>query len=192
MPYPKAQFRAGECYYLYNQGVGCQPIFFDAENWGYFIARLKHYCQPDLIDVVAYCLMPTHYHLLVRLKTVDLATRIMRPLGLSYTMAINRQQGRAGSLFQGPFKAVWVNNNTYLLHLSRYIHMNPVTNGLATQPEEWEFSSYRDYVGLRQDTLPALDIILSQFPSPQAYRDFVEAYREYHVQLIEHLLFDEG
>ena len=192
MPYPKVQFRAGECYYLYNQGVGSQPIFFDAENWGYFIARLKHYCQPDLIDVVAYCLMPTHYHLLVRLKTVDLAARIMRPLGLSYTMAINRQQGRAGRLFQGPFKAVWVNNNTYLLHLSRYIHMNPVIAGLATQPEEWEFSSYRDYVGLRQDTLPALDIILSQFPSPQAYRDFVEAYREYHVQLIEHLLFDEG
>ena len=102
-----------------------------------------------------------------------------------------RQQGRVGSLFQGPFQAVWVDRDEYLLHLSRYIHVNPVTAGLVARPEEWVFSSYRDYIGLREGTLPVPGVVLSQFSSCQAYRAFVESYRDQDVRVIDHLLFEE-
>jgi putative transposase len=99
VPYRKVEFRTGQTYHLYNRGVNRQPIFFCAENWVYFIKRLRHYFQPELVDILAYCLMPTHYHLMIHLKTDDLSARVMQPLGVSYTKAINRQQGRVGPLF---------------------------------------------------------------------------------------------
>jgi len=190
MPYRKIKFIAGQAYHLYNRGVNRQPIFFCKENWGYFIRQVRHYFQPELIDILAYCLMPTHYHLMVTLKTDDFSARVMQPFSVSYTKAINRQQDRVGPLFQGPFRAVWVDKDSYLLHLSRYIHLNPVAAGLAARPEDWAFSSYRDYVGLRDGTLPITDEVLSQFPSRQAYREFVESYCEQENQVITHLLLD--
>ena len=190
MPYRKVEFRAGQTYHLYNRGVNRQPIFFRPENWGYFIKQLRRYFKPERIDILAYCLMPTHYHLMVTLKTDDLSARVMQPFSVSYTKAVNRQQERVGPLFQGPFQAAWVDRDSYLLHLSRYIHMNPVVAGLVARPEDWTFSSYRDYIGLRNGTLPVPDVVLSQFPSRQAYRAFVESYRDQENESIAHLLFD--
>ncbi len=190
MPYRKIEFRASQTYHLYNRGVNRQPIFFCDENWGYFIKRLRHYFQPNVADILAYCLMPNHYHLMVHMKTDDLGARVMHPFSVSYTKAINKQQGRVGPLFRGPFQAAWVDDDSYLLHLSRYIHLNPVTAGLVARPEDWVFSSYRDYIGLRNGTLPVTDEVLAQLPSRQAYREFVESYCEQENRVIEHLLLD--
>lgn len=186
----KIEFRAGNYYHLYNRGVNYQPIFFNKGNWGYFIKQLRSYCLPDLIDVIAYCLMPNHYHFLIYLKCDELSQKIMQPFGVSYTKAINKQQGRVGPLFQGPFKAKWVDKNEYLLHLSRYIHLNPVQAKLVKYPATWEFSSYQDYLGLRQGTLPRPEIVLSQFDSPEAYAKFVQSYTEADEKIIEHLMLD--
>ena len=184
------QFRAGHYYHLYNRGVNPQPIFFEEKNWGYFIRRLRHYCTPDLIEIVAYCLMPNHYHVLAYLKDDDLSTKIMQPFTVSYTKAVNRQRDRIGPVFQGPFKAKLVDKNEYLLHLSRYIHLNPVMAGITGNPKSWVFSSYQDYVGLRNGTLSKPDIVLSQLPSRQAYAKFVRAYTETDRKFIEHLMLD--
>jgi len=192
MPYRKTELRADWAYHLYNRGVNRQPIFFCDENWGFFLRRIRRYFPPELVDILAYCLMPTHYHLLVFLKTDDFGARVMQPFGVSYTKAINKQQGRVGPLFQGPFRAKLVDRDEYLLHLSRYIHLNPVADGLVAQPEAWTFSSYRDYVGLRNGTLPATGLVLSQFPSRQAYQAFVESFVDEDAKIIEHLLFDEA
>ena len=186
----KIQFRAGNYYHLYNRGVNRQPIFFDPDNWGYFIKRLRDYCPSDLIEIVAYCLMPNHYHILAYLKDDNLSTKIMQPLTVSYTKAVNRQQDRVGPIFQGAFKAKLVDKNDYLLHLSRYLHLNPVLDGIVGNPESWTFSSYQDYVGLRNGTLSKPDIVLSQFLSRQAYAKFVRAYSETDRKLIDHLMLD--
>ena len=191
MPYRKVEFRADHCYHLYNRGVNRGPIVFCDENWGFFIRRLRRYFTPDHAEILAYCLMPNHYHLLVYLKTDDLGQRVMQPLSVSYTKAINKQQRRVGPLFQGPFHAAWVDRDAYLTHLSRYIHWNPVAAGLVKRPADWAFSSYRDYVGLRAGTLPVTDLVLSQFPSRDAYQKFVEEYDDENVTIIEHLLFEE-
>ena len=186
----KIKFRAAQYYHIYNRGVNSQPIFFNDENWSYFIKRLRHYCRSDLIDIVAYCLMPNHYHLLVHLKCNDFSSKIMQPFTVSYTKAVNRQIGRVGPLFQGPFKAKLVHKNEYLVHLSRYIHLNPMLAGLVDHPAKYAFSSYRDYAGLRNGTLPKPEIVLSQFPSHQAYAEFVESYSHADSKLIEHLMLD--
>ena len=190
MPYRKVELVAGQVYHVYNRGVSRQPIFFCEENWGFFLRRLRQYFLPDQVEVLAYCLMPNHYHLLVRLKSKDFGKKVMQPFGVSYTKAINRQQGRVGPLFQGPFRAKWVDMDEYVLHLSRYIHLNPVAAGLVARAEDWAYASYRDYVGLRDGTLPATELVLGQFASRQAYREFVEAYVEPDRKLIEHLLLD--
>lgn len=190
MPYRKVAFRAGNHYHLYNRGNNYQPIFFQRENYLFFLRQLRKYFVPDAARIVAYCLMPNHYHLLVCLET-DALAGIMQPFSLSYTKAINRRFGRVGSLFQGRFKAIHVDRNEYLLHLSRYIHLNPVLAGLVERPEEWEFSSYGEYVGARMGTLPVPEIVLSQFPTTDAYRAFVESYAERDRAFIAHLVFDD-
>jgi putative transposase len=188
MPYRKITFQAGESYHLYNRGVNRQPIFFCPENWGYMLKLFRRYFRPDLIDIIAYCLMPNHYHLLVRLAVDDFSKQVMQPWGVSYTKAVNKQQGRVGPVFQGPFQAVHVSRDEHLMHLSRYIHLNPVAAGLVAAPEAWTFSSYRDYIGLRQGTLPRPDDVLSLFPSRQAYREFVETDQD--PSIIASMMFD--
>ena len=186
----KMKFRTGNYYHLYNRGVNQQPIFLQHRNWGFFIERLRHYFQPELIDIIAYCLMPNHYHLLVYLRIDELSEKVMQPFGVSYTKAINRQEKRVGPLFQGPFKARHVDREAYLLHLSRYIHLNPVAAGLVESPAEWPYSSYRDYIGIRHGTLPQPDVILAQFNSPTEYQRFVEGVDDKGLESIGHLLID--
>jgi REP element-mobilizing transposase RayT len=184
----KTIYTSGEYYHIYNRGVNRQPIFFAQHNWGFFIRRLRHYFQPTHADIVAYCLMPNHYHLLVHLKDDNFSHAIMQPFGTSYTKAINKEQDRVGSLFQGRFKGKHVDNQAYLTHLTRYIHRNPVDAHLVTSPSEWVFSSYRDYIGLRNGSLPKPGIVLAQFASMADYRAYVEDSAESY-KAIEHLLF---
>jgi putative transposase len=189
MPYRSVEFRADEYYHVYNRGNNYQPIFFERENYLYFLRQLRKYLVPEAVEIVTYCLMPNHYHLLVHLKTDNLSD-LMQPCALSYTKAINKRYERVGSLFQGRFKAIHVDRNEYLVHLSRYIHLNPVEAGLVRRAEDWAFSSCPEYIGLRNGTLPKPDVVLSQFTSPDAYRLFVEAYVESDKSVIKHLMLD--
>jgi REP element-mobilizing transposase RayT len=196
MPQRTVKLSPGEYYHLYNRGHNRERIFFERENYLFFLRRLRKYLLP-ILDVVAYCLMPTHYHLLAHIKktsevleTSEVSRAMMR-FSVSYTKAINKRYDRVGALFQGAFRAKHVDRDEYLVHLSRYIHLNPVASGLVERPEDWEFSSYREYVGLREGTLPKPDIVLSQFRSPEAYRAFVESYADGEREVIADLLFDE-
>lgn len=122
---------------------------------------------------MAYCLMPNHYHFLVCVRSPNVSAQMGR-FSLSYTKAINKRRKRCGGLFQGPFNGILVDEDSYLLNLSRYIHLNPVKAGFVKRAEDWEFSSYREYVALRQGTLPRFEAVRQQLGSPAAYRRFVE------------------
>ncbi len=168
----------GEYYHIYNRGVNRQPIFFSSGNWDYFLSKLRQYFKAQYAEMVAYCLMPTHFHLLVLCKSEKYSTKVMQPLGISYTKAINEQQGRVGPLFQGPFKSEHINTNAYLLQISRYIHLNPVSGGLVKTPEDWRYSSYATYIGNKKDKLIHNEIIMDFFDSPKGYMEFVEEGQE--------------
>ncbi|MCI0478697.1 MAG: transposase [Anaerolineales bacterium] len=177
MPRRQTAFFAGGYYHIYNRGNNHEAIFFERENYLFFLRQLRKYFARDAVEIVTYCLMPNHYHLLICLKTDALADIVQR-FTLSYSKAIGKRFNRVGTLFQGPFKAIWVEKEEYLLQLSRYIHLNPVNAGLVVYAEDWEFSSYRDYIGLRNGTLIVPEIIRAYLPTPRAYREFVESYQD--------------
>lgn len=93
-------------------------------------------------------------------------------------------------MFQGPFQAILVNEDTYLTYLSSYIHLNPVIAGLTENPEDWECSSYQDFIGLRDRLLSKPEIVLEQFPSRNANADFVISSCDPTLDIPSELLFD--
>jgi len=189
MPYRSVEFCAGQYYHLYNRGNNYLPVFFERENYLFFLRQVRQYLVTQALDLVAYCLMPTHYHLLVYLRTDD-PSRAMQKLTLSYTKAVNKRYARIGALFQGRFKAAHVDREEYLLHLSRYLHLNPVMAGLVQRAEDWEFSSYPEYVGMRAGTLPQPRAVLSLLPSANDYRVFVESLAEGDERILEQLMLE--
>lgn len=190
MPRRQTEFIPGHYYHLYNRGNNRQNIFFERDNYLFFLKQFRCYLVEQTLDVIAYCLMPNHYHFLICLQEPDLS-RKMHAFSLSYTKAINRRYQRCGSLFQGRFQAIHVDEEHYLLHLSRYIHLNPVKARLVQRPEEWEFSSYLEYAKLRQGTLPKTDKIHQQLDVAQSYQAFVETTDELNQSKMLHLTFDE-
>ncbi|MGF1516255.1 MAG: transposase [Nodosilinea sp.] len=190
MPRRSVTFSPGCYYHLYNRGNNRQNIFFERENYLYFLQQFRHYLLGETLQVLAYCLMPNHYHFLVCLRSHDLS-KPMHAFSLSYTKAINRRYERCGSLFQGRFRAIHVDSERYLLHLSRYIHLNPVAAGLVQRPEEWEFSSYLEYADLRQGTLPNLEQIRDEVGTAKDYQVFVTEGSSSQRPKLHHLMFDE-
>lgn len=153
MPYRKTAFVAGEHYHLYNRGNNFENIFIRREDYVRFLRLLRrHIVSKGTAEILAYCLMPNHYHLLVQLRRNDLSAS-MQSMTVAYAKGINKKYGRVGRLFQAPFQAIHVERQDYLDLLLTYIHRNPVEAGLVEQPEAWEYSSYRDYLGLRRGTL---------------------------------------
>ena len=136
MPRREQPLASGNYYHVYNRGLAKEPIFFEPENFDFFIRRLRDILTPDVVTMVSYCLMPNHYHTLVQLHT-DAFSTFMQRLHMSFANAMNKRYQRVGPLFQGRFQARHVEKDSYLLHLSRYIHLNPVHAGLVTKAEEW-------------------------------------------------------
>ena len=148
MPYRKENFDLHEFYHIYNRGNNKELIFFERENYLFFLRQFLKYFPLTVVETHAFCLMPNHFHFLVRfLEETDISVR-MKYFGISYAKAINNRYKRTGHLFEGRFKIKHVDSDEYLLHLSRYIHLNPFFAKLVYKAEDWEFSSYRKYLSV--------------------------------------------
>ena len=155
-------------YHVYNR---CNELMFHKkENYIYFLGKIRKHVLP-YADILSYCLMPNHFHLLICVKDkgVELEEgsltmqRFSKSIGhmlSSYTQAINRQEDRKGSLFAHNTKSIMLNmkGNDYLLNCFMYIHQNPLLAGLVEKIEDWEYSSYPEYVGKRNGTLVNLNL----------------------------------
>ena len=139
----------GALYHVTSRGNAGQDIFVDEEDRKTFLKTLSETVERYRWIVHAYCLMDSHYHLLVETPHANLSAG-MRQLNGVYTQRFNRRHGRAGHLFQGRYKAFLVEKEGYLLQLSRYIVLNPVRAGIVASPERWSWSSYGATAGLEK------------------------------------------
>ena len=165
---------AGHYYHIFNRGVDKRNIFFKEENYLFLLRRIKEYVNDYHLTTIAYCLMPNHYHLLIRLEEDGILSSFIQRVFNSYVQAVNQQQVRSGTLFEGRAKIKLIHQDNYFLHIPRYIHLNPVKSGLVGKPEDWPYSNYLEFIGLRNGTLFSPDFVSDNFDSPQAYRAFVE------------------
>ncbi len=175
----KTKFIKGNYYHIYNRGCNKDDIFFETQNYIFLLDRVKKYKLEFNISIIAYCLMPNHYHLLVRQDSeYSIATFIQR-LFNSYSKAINKKYNRSGTLFEGKYNSILVDEENYLLHLCRYIHRNPLEANLVERVEDWKYSNYPEYLGNRKGTLFDMDFILERFGNIKNYKEFVEEQDEY-------------
>lgn len=139
-------------YHVFNRGNNKQKIFFKQENYEFFLDKIHKHIEPHC-DIMAYCLMPNHFHLLVSTNEsiIELTKGLQITLS-SYTRAINEQESRCGSLFQQNTRKKLINvndNGAYLKRVIDYIHENPVRAKLCDLPEDWKFSSYNEYFDIK-------------------------------------------
>ena len=169
------QFEKGKFYHLYNRSNNKELLFPLRENYLFFLQKFKSYLRLQCA-VFAYCLMPTHFHFLVRLESDDqlLISKNIAVLLRSYTRAINKQRARHGNLFQQNTKAKHIDDESYLLTLMNYIHQNPVRAGLTKRSADWEYSSYRDYAGMRKGTLPEKTLMAHYFKNSEEFVRYSE------------------
>jgi putative transposase len=173
MPYRGDAFAQGQYYHIYNRGAGKGKIFFNDGNYEYLLRLVKQYYQKHGATIIAYCLMPNHYHFLFRQETDEPLSKFMGVLFNAYVQALNLQQERTGTLFEGRFKHKLVDQWEYLMLLCRYVHRNPVKAGLVAHPEDWAYSNYREWIGLRNGALVDKVFVQDHFPSAGEYVKFV-------------------
>jgi REP element-mobilizing transposase RayT len=173
MPYRGDAFTQGQYYHIYNRGARKAKIFFNDGNYQYLLRLVKEYYQKHGATVIAYCLMPNHYHFLLRQEMDEPLSKFMQVLFNGYVQALNLQQGRTGTLLEGRFKHKCVDKWEYLIVLCRYIHRNPVKAGLVAKPEDWAYSNYREWIGLSGGALVDKVFVRDHFPSADEYVNFV-------------------
>jgi putative transposase len=173
-------FVQGGTYHIYNRGAGRQAIFLGERNYAYLLRLLKKVTSECDVTVVAYCLLPNHYHWLLRQDGEVPAGRVPARVFGSYTQAFNRAYERSGTLFEGPYKAVAVEADSYLVTLCGYIHLNAVHHGLVDRPGAWPYSNYLEWIDKRLGTLVDRQLVRDYFATPQAYEAFVEELVECH------------
>ncbi len=120
--------------------------------------------------------MPNHYHFLLRQDGETPLSKFINLLFNAYVQAVNRQQKRSGTLFEGRYRMAIVDDWGQLIHLCRYIHYNPVKAGMVKFPQEWPYSNYADWIGLRSGTLKDEHFIHDHFSSAEDYINFVMEY----------------
>jgi putative transposase len=180
----KVNFVQGEYYHIYSRGNSKQKIFHDGQDYNHFVSLLYLFNNTEninlfhmgrnntfdiyevnidnkLISIGAYCLMPNHFHILIAQLKDGGISKFMLKVNTAYSMYYNKKYKRAGSLFEGKFKAEHVNDDRYLKYVFSYIHLNPVKliqkewkeKGIINKDEiikylnNYKYSSFLDYIG---------------------------------------------
>lgn len=215
MPGRNVSFGNGEFYHIYNRGSDKRDIFIQPRDYKRFRQTFYYYqfsgpkpkfanftksrldsfkpaLGSELVEIICYCLMPNHFHFLVRQLRDNGVSIFMSQLINSYTKYFNTKYKRIGALLQGSFKAVHIGSDEQLIHLSRYIHLNPVVSGIVKKPEGYQWSSYLKYLG-QINVFCNPTQVLNFFPSAQKYREFVANQIDYGVtlEILKHQTIEE-
>lgn len=214
MPRRRVKLVNGEFYHIFNRATFDLPIFAKKRDANLFLEAMEFYLQPNpptrfsiyrknrnsyklnleekLVTIINYCLMPNHFHLTVRQELENGVQKFIQRLTNSYAHYFAFKYDKRGHIFEDKFKAIHIETNEQLIHLSRYIHLNPVTRFIVENPQDYTFSSYRIYLG--KESLRFIDPIpvMNDFSSAKKYKEFVESQKDYQKALarIKHLTLE--
>ena len=176
MPKPRPPYLPGNYYHIYNRGRSRLSIFHVRHDYLNVQWRLKRYIRELGLAIIAYCLMPNHYHFLVRQDGERRAGLLPQRIFNGYGKWYNHRYNHSGTIFQGDYRVDLIEDQNHLLHLCRYIHANPVKDGIVRALTDWEYSSYPEWVNLRHGSLVDRAFIQEHFSTAADYRNFVEEY----------------
>jgi len=225
MPIRKTPLITDQIYHVFNRSVAGQIIFRNSREYKLFIELVEYYSFSDvrlrfshytrleknvriqtldelyksskrLVNVYAFCVMPNHYHILVKQNVDNGISDFIRKLQGSYAHYLNIKTKRAGSVYQSPFKGSLIEYDEQFIHVARYIHINPLTSYLLDKKDKlksYTWNSYRDYIGVDSRKFIKKNKLLNYFNSTQEFIDFtlnqVDYQRELHK--IKHLIQDK-
>jgi len=194
------QFAPLSIHHIYNRGVGKMNIFVNTEDYRFFLKRLREGIYPEedfshtmmpiaqqgrrsklpagSFDLLGYCLMPNHFHLIMQQNGDLPVSSLMSKLCTSYSKYFNRKYDRVGSVFQDQFKAVLVASDAQLRWLLAYVHLNPLKAGLVNDLKMYPYSSYPDYLGERDGSLCRKDIFLENLSSQCPYSEEILGFED--------------
>ncbi len=223
MSYRRTPIVTGEIYHTFNRSIARQPIFLNVRSYSRALGLINFYSyvQPRLrfshynrlplkekanfledlkingrkqIKLLAFCLMPNHVHFLMKELEKNGISRFMSNFQNSYAKYLNLKTDRTGSLFQSMFKAVRIESDEQLIHVCRYIHLNPLTSYVIKDTddlERYQWSSYPEYFKRTSDLID-IDLISEFFPSKKAFKRFTLDQVDYQRELdkVKHLSFE--
>lgn len=208
-------------YHIYNRGVEKRKIFVDEQDYEVFLYYLKSYLLPlnkqinppyniknfqgfslyKEVKLIAYVLMPTHFHLMIKQLSEKGMIEFMKRLSNAYVRYFNDKYKRVGALFQGRYKAALIEKENHYLHLTRYIHLNPLElfneDRQFSKLKEYEYSSYLDYVGKRNTSWLCKEEMLECFSKNKdqfglrTYQEFVEEHFINSQETLENLTIEQ-
>ncbi|MBI2019961.1 transposase [Candidatus Daviesbacteria bacterium] len=213
MPYRIIPLATGQVYHVFNRGVAKMPVFDDRRDYNRFLETIYYYQfqgpKPQfsqlnrfkdfeyeknkrIVEIICYCLMPNHYHFMLRQLEEKGISEFINKVSNSYTKYFNTRHERVGPLFQGQFKAVRVESDEQLIHLSRYIHLNPIASYLVKNLRDYPWSSYVSYLELQEDKICNKEVVISLFKNSKRYEQFVLDQVDYarKLELIKHKLLE--
>lgn len=207
--YQENKFIKGQFFHICNKSIANFGIFKDSKNINRMIEALNFYNTSDrkesladylnknkknnikvdlfqtnisqLLKFIAYCIMPDHYHLLVKILTNNSLSKYISDVENSFSRFFNIKFKRKGPLWQSRFRSVEIKTDEQLLHVSRYIHLNPTTAELVIKPEDWEFSSYKNYIYDKNFLKNKMNEIIIN--NPHKYKKFCEDQIDYQIKL---------
>jgi len=190
----KTPLKNKEYYHIYNRGVDKREIFSDGFDYVRFLRSIEEFNRPDsigsiyeqsfhkkdslghsvskLVKIVAYCLNPNHYHLILQQKQDDGIEKFMHKVGMGYSKYFNHKYRRSGALFQGVFQSINIDSNEYLLYLSAYVNKNKFIHGYK---DNFNFSSLDEYLDKSRYKFCSKDVILKQFKNKNEYKKYLDA-----------------
>jgi putative transposase len=214
MPRRNIFFVPGEFYHIFNHSVASIPIFKGARESEMFLNAAKFYLQPNppikfslyrisknrfplesrekLVTIINYCIMPNHFHFTLKEEKEGGIKQFIQRISNSFAHYFSTKYKKRGHVFEDKFKAIHIETEEQLLHLSRYIHLNPVTSYLVENPDDYLYSSYNIYIGKEISDFVDPSPVLNNFSATMTYKEFVLSQKDYQrtIHRIKHLLLE--
>ena len=175
MPSRKVPIINGNFYHIFNRVVKGRRLFYKTENYLFYLNLWKEVDFSTCCRLIAYCLMPNHYHYLIQIIDAALFPRKISYFFNRYLKSLNVSKKETGRYFENRFQAKLIDNERYLIGVCCYIHLNPIKANLVTSLDQWPFSNYLEFIGKRNGKLWDRKFFEEYIQFPSEYKEYIKS-----------------